>query len=147
MAKFVFRLQSVLNLKVSLENQQKNAFALAKRHLDEEQEKLERLYARKELYEEEGKRLRKDALNIRDICDNENALDRIKEFIEEQKKAVLKAEQALEEERQKLEEMMKDRKIYERLREKAFDEFLENEKHEENIITDERNSYVYGTQG
>ena len=36
--------------------------------------------------------------------------------------------------------------VMERLREKAFEQFLEDEKHEEGVINDEHNSYVYGTK-
>ena len=144
MAKFSFRLQSVLNLKDGLEKQQKNNFAVAKRRLDDEEEKLEGLYHRLADYEEEGRKLRKKTLMLQDILDNEVYIVRVKEFIEDQKVAVRMAEQRLEEEREKLVEIMKERKTYERLREKAFDEFLEEEKHSEAVQNDEHNSYVYG---
>ena len=41
---------------------------------------------------------------------------------------------------------MKEKKMYERLREKAYDTYLEEEKHDEGVINDEHNSYVYGTK-
>ena len=71
----------------------------------------------------------------------------MKDFIEDQKLEVKKAEDALEEERLKLVEMMQERKMYEKLRERAFERYLEEEKHEESVQNDERNSYVYGTSG
>ena len=37
--------------------------------------------------------------------------------------------------------------MYEKLRERAFERYLEEEKHEESVQNDERNSYVYGTSG
>lgn len=143
MAKFKFRLQSVLNLKLRLEEQQKNVFAATAKRLREEEEKLENLYKRLEDYEEEGRRQRESSLHIMDILENEEAIIRIKEYIEEQKAQVRLWEQRLEEERQKLVEMMQERKTYEKLREKAFDEYLAEEKHEEGVTNDEHNSYVY----
>ena len=144
MARFVFRLQSVLNLKSRLEEQQRNAFAAARRQVDEEEEKLYNLYSRLRFYEEAGRDMLKDALFIRDIIENERAISTVKDYIEDQKLAVKRAEERLEAERVKLVEAMKDRKTYERLREKAFDDYLEEEKREEGIINDEHNSYVYG---
>ena len=146
MARFQFRMQSVLNLKARLEEQQKNAFAAAKKRLDDEIDKLDALYERKKSYEDEGRRLREDALHIQDLIDNETAIVRMKEYIDAQKQVIAKAEQEVEEERRKMVEMMQERKTYERLREKAFEQFLEEEKHEEGVINDEHNSYVYGSK-
>ena len=85
-----------------------------------------------------------DSLHVREIIDNEHAISTVKDFIEEQKLEVKKAEELLEVERLKLVEAIKDRKTYERLREKAFDDFVEEEKRDEGIVNDEHNSYVYG---
>ena len=145
MAKFVFRLQSVLNLKSRLEEQQRNAFATARRHVDEEEEKLNNLYGRLSFYEDEGRRmLTEDSLHVRDIIDNEHAISIVKDYIEDQKAAVKRAEELLEIERLKLVDAMKERRTYERLREKAYDDYLEEEKRTEGVINDEHNSYVYG---
>ena len=146
MARFQFRMQSVLHLKIRLEEQQKNAFAAAKKRLDDEIEKLSALYKRKEFYEEEGRRMRDDALSVQDLIDNGTAIVRMKEYIDAQTEKVMLCEQELEAERIKMVEMMQERKTYERLREKAFEQFLEDEKHEEGVINDEHNSYVYGTK-
>lgn len=144
MAKFKFRLQSVLNIKIRLEDQQRNVFAQTSKRLQDEEEKLNDLFGRQEFYREEGRKLRNKSLNIQDIIENQTALERIKEYIEEQQANVKLWEMKLEEERVKLVEMMKERKTYEKLREKAFEEFLEEEKHSESVSNDERNSYVYG---
>lgn len=146
MAKFTYRLQSVLNIKIRLENQQRNVFAQAKKHLDDEEEKLNSLVSRKNEYEDEGRKLRSKSLHVDDILENQNAIIRMNEFIDEQTACVILAEKQLEDERVKLVEMMQERKMYERLREKAFEEFLENEKHDEGVINDEHNSYVYGAK-
>ena len=75
--------------------------------------------------------------------DNEESIVRIKEYIVDQQKAVKKAEEALEIERLKLVEAIKERKMYERLREKAFEEFKAEENHKESVENDEHNSFVY----
>ena len=143
MARFVFRLQSILNIKLRLEEQQKLDFAAARRRLDDEELKLAGLMDRLSFYEEEGRRLRDSNLVLQDILDNEESIVRIKEYIVDQRKAVKRAEDALEEERIKLVEAIKERKTYERLREKAFEEFMAEENHKEGVENDEHNSFVY----
>lgn len=146
MAKFTFRLESVLNLKRRLEEQQRNAFAEARRRLSDEEEKLNELYGRLSFYEEEGRGMRQKALNVRDIIDNETAISRMKDYIVEQKEVIKRYEALLEEERVKLVEAIKERKTFEKLRENAFEEYLIEEKREEALINDEHNSFVYGVR-
>ena len=81
MAKFIYRMQNILNLKTKLEEQQKMEFAAARKRLDEEEEKLNLLFRRKANYEEEGRWLREDSLNVQDILDNRNALIQMDDYI------------------------------------------------------------------
>ena len=143
MARFNFRLQSVLNLKIRLEDQQRNNFAAARKRLSDEEEKLEALKGRLAFYEEEGRQMREELLVLQDLLDNANSIVRIKEYIADQEINVRRAESALEEERLKLVEAIKERKMYERLREMAFDEFMAEENHKEGVENDEHNSFVY----
>ena len=144
MSKLVYRMQNILNLKYKLEDQAKMEFAAARRRLTEEEEKLELLYRRKDSYEEEGRRLREDALAVMDILENRNAILQMEDFIELQKLEVAKAEDALEIERQKLQEVMQERKVQEKLREKAFEAFVKEENAKESKEIDELVSYTYG---
>lgn len=144
MAKFIYRMQNILNLKLKLEEQQKMEFAAARKRLDEEEEKLEQLLNRKAGYEEEGRRLREDSLNVQDIRDNRNAILQMDEYIAYQRVQVSKAEAELEKERQKLQEAMQERKIQEKLRENAFEVFIKEENAREGKEVDELVSYTYG---
>ena len=144
MSKFVYRMQNILNLKYKLEDQAKMEFAAARRRLTEEEEKLELLYRRKDSYEEEGRRLREDALAVMDILENRNAILQMEDFIELQKLEVAKAEDALEIERQKLQEVMQERKVQEKLRDMAFEAFVKEENAKESKEIDELVSYTYG---
>ena len=112
--------------------------------MDEEEEKLELLFNRKAGYEEEGRRLREDSLNVQDIRDNRNAILQMDEYIAYQKVQVSKAEAELEKERQKLKEAMQERKIQEKLRENAFEAFMKEENAREGKEVDELVSYTYG---
>ncbi len=144
MSKFIYKMQSILNLKYKLEDQAKMEFAAARRRLDEEEERLERLKERKLSYEEEGRSLREDNLNVQDIMDNRHAILQMEEFIEYQKIRVKEAETELERERRKLQEVMQERQVQEKLREKAFETFVREENAQESKEVDELVSYTYG---
>lgn len=47
MAKFVYRMQNILNIKEKIENQEKIAYGLANARLAEEQEKLQAILIRR----------------------------------------------------------------------------------------------------
>lgn len=144
MAKFIYRMQSILNIKNQMETQAKMEFGQAQRRLIEEEQLLEQLFERKKYYLEEGRRLRMDSLNVQTLRDNEYAIARMEEYIEDQKDNVRKAQEAVEEARVKLEEIMKERKMQEKLREKAFDQFIHEENSKEGKEVDELTSYAYG---
>lgn len=144
MAKFIYRMQSILDIKEKMEEQAKNDFSRARLHLNEEEEKLKKLKDRKEAYEEQGRKLQEKGLNVRDILDNRNAIERMKEFISQQQKAVNTAQAQLEEAREKLQNAMQESKTQTRLKEKAFEQFLKEENAKESKEIDELVSYTYG---
>ncbi|MDO5020694.1 MAG: flagellar export protein FliJ [Lachnospiraceae bacterium] len=144
MAKFKYRMQSILEVKKKLEEQAKNEFAAARAALNEEEEKLEQLKKRKEAYEEEGRALREDTLNIMDIIENKEALLRMDEFIADQQLNVKRAEDRMEEARLALQTAMQESKTQDKLREKAFEQFMKDENARESKEIDELVSYTYG---
>ncbi len=144
MAKFIYRMQSVLNIKYQLENQAKMELGRAQAALLEEEEKLQNLADRKEAYLEEGRSLRRQTLRVREIKDNKNALAIMDELIEKQHECVTEAEKKVEAARQKLQEEMQERKMHERLKEKAFEQFMREENAAESKAVDELTSYTYG---
>lgn len=147
MAKFRYRMQSILNIKYQLETQAKMEVGRAQMRLNEEQEKLQTLIDRKEAYLEEGRRMREEALHVNDLRDNRNAVLIMDELIAVQKLEVRKAEEAVERARAKLTEIMQERKMHEKLKEKALIQFLEEEKAAEFKVVDELTSYTYGQRG
>lgn len=144
MARFRYSLQSILDIKIKMETQAKQDFSAAKSALDEEEEKLQALYERKAGYEEEAKKLLTGVLKVRDIEDNKNAILMMDQYIAVQQKQVEQAQKRLEAARERLTEVMKERKTHETLREKAFEEFLQEENRQESKAVDELTSYTYG---
>lgn len=147
MAKFVYRMQSVLNIKEKMEEQAKVAFGLANAKLRTEEERLQRLYQRRIQYLEEGAMLRQTMLDPLKLQENEAALNYIAAEIKDQKIRVRRAEEAVEKARQVLQEYMIERKTQEQLKEAAFEEFKAELAKEESKEVDELVSYVYGQKG
>lgn len=147
MARFRYRMQSILNIKYQLETQAKIEVGRAQMRLQEEEEKLQILFDRKEAYFEEGRRMREKSVNVTDLRDNRNALLVMDELITAQQFEVMRAAEAVELARAKLTEIMQDRKMHEKLKEKALLAFLEEEKKAEAKIVDELTSYTYGQRG
>lgn len=144
MARFRYRMQSVLNIKMKMETQAKQAFGMAKAKLDEEQEKLELIKQRKAAYEEEARQLLQNDLKVREILDAKSAILRMDEYLVEQQKQVALAEAEMEKARDNLKEVMIERKTQETLREKAFNEYMQEENRAESKQIDQLTSYTYG---
>ena len=145
MSRFRYRMQSILDLKYKTETQAKSEFGMANVELSRQEEALNSLILRRRFYFEEGKRLRESkSLTLTDIMQNDYFISCMDEAISEQKENVKKAEEAVEEKRVKLTVEMQERKIQEKLREKAFESYLADEKRAEALETDQRSSFIYG---
>lgn len=144
MAKFIYRMQSILNVKEKMEEQAKMEFAAARMKLDEEEERLQQLKDRRTGYLEEGAKMRRTVLEPLRLRENEDALRYIKTAITEQIRQVRKAEEVLEKARIKLQEYRIERKTHEQLKESAFEQFKIDLAKEESKEVDELVSYVYG---
>lgn len=144
MARFIFSLQNILNMKEKLEDQAKNDFAHANLRLQEAVAEREALEQR---LDAEKQKLQQDisaALDIGKIRQRENAVEILRMYVRQQTLVVLQREKEVEVAREQLNEAMKERKTFEKLREKAFDAFLEEEKQREQKEVDELVSYRYG---
>ncbi len=148
MAKFVYTMQNILNIKQKLENQAKIAYGQANAKLLEEQQKLQEILVRKARYEERARELVSGSIHIREIRENKQAIDAMKSAMRTQLLQVQSAERAVEDARRKLNDVMVERKTHEKLREKQFEQFREELAYEENKVVDGLVSYTYqkGTQ-
>lgn len=143
MAKFRYRMQNVLDLKMLLETQEKAAYAQAQLKVNEEQEKLQQLLLRRARYEQMLHDAQLGSLDLKEIQRLKNSIMAMKTMIRDQMFVLKKAQTNLEAERRKLDEIMKDRKTHEKLKEKAFETFKQELASEDNKITDELVSFTY----
>ncbi len=143
MAKFVYRMQNILKIKEKMESQEKIAFSIANGKLLEEEEKLKCLLTRKADYERQLKELGLGVLNIKEIQTCKRSIEAMKALIREQMLAVHTAQRNVELARKRLDEVMKERKTHENLKEKAFEAFKEEVAAEENKAIDGLVSFTY----
>jgi flagellar FliJ protein len=127
-----------------METQARQEFAAAKVALDQEEEVLEELRSRRDAYELEIQRQLAGKLNLREINSLREAVSVMEGFILTQMERVKIAAANLETARENLADVMKERKTYETLKEKAFEEFLVDENRQESKEVDELTSYTYG---
>lgn len=144
MARFRYRMQGILDIKLKMETQARQEFAQAKLLLDKEEEQLELLKERKRMYEEQAAGLLKGRLDVLEIVANNESILHAEEAIAEQEVQVQTARERMEEVREKLKNVMQERKVHETLKDKAFEEFLMEEKQQESKEIDELTSYIYG---
>lgn len=141
MAKFTYRMQNILDIKVKMENQAKIAYGIANSRLVEEQQKLQAILMRRAGYERKAKELVSGSLNVRDIRECRQAIDVMKSMQRTQLMNVHAAEKNLELARIELNRVMVERKTHEKLREKAFEEFKQELERAEGKEIDELVSY------
>ena len=144
MTRFSFRLESILQIKIKLEEQAKMEFAAAKMRLNEEEDKLQALKDRKEAYEQELKRLYMGNLDVRRINSTSAAIEVTETQINTQAFAVKKAEKKVAVASDKLSTVMQERKSMEKLKENKLAEYMREYNEEESKQTDELISYQYG---
>lgn len=144
MAKFKYKMQNILNIKLKLEEQVKMDFAAKMRTLNEEEEKLSVIQKRKHLFDLEGKKLRSENLNILKLKENNEAIKILIEEIEKQRGCVEKAKKNVELAREQLRVAMQERKTQEKLSENAFEVFKKEINAQESKEVDELTSYTYG---
>ena len=123
MAKFVYKMQSLLNIKEKLEEQEKTAYGMAKAALMEEESKLAQMVAKKNRYIEEKRAGMSDVLHVHELTQLEHAIKSMEYRIAEQVILVKRAEKNVAIAQTRLEHAMKERKIQEKLKEHALEQF------------------------
>ena len=143
MARFNYRMQSVLNIKEKIELQEKNLFAILNLKCQEEEEKLNGYKMRLLELEEMGRELLlASPLSITEIEENKKLVSFMNERIRAQSIQYKMAQKRLDDQNEKMIQAMQERKTHEILRQKAFDVFLAEEKKAESKQIDGSSSDV-----
>lgn len=143
MAKFIFNMQGLLNIKEKLEEQSKTEYGKALSKLEQEKNILLNLENKKQ----------ENILSFRESINKgvkPNYIDNINKYIslidkkiEEQIQNINKSKEIVEEKRLALLEAMKEKKVLEALKEKEKENYFREELRKEQKIIDEIVSYKY----
>ena len=144
MAKFRYRMQNILDVKLKLEEQAKADFAFAARRVAEEEEKLQNLQIQRAEYERALREAAIGRIDLNNISFYKSAINTMKTKIRTQMMQVHTAQRNLEARRKQLNDVMADRKMHENLKEKEFEMFKEELAKDESKAIDELVSFTYG---
>lgn len=145
MEKFNFKLERVLDYKKGVETNKKNEYGKAYRKLNDDEKLLQNYNGYKEnLAKERNKSLINTSIN--DLKMYNNFLTDINNRINMQKNEVHKSRKEMEVAKNELLEATKEKKMFEKLKEYKYDEYLYSLKKEEEKITDTIVSYRESTR-
>ncbi len=145
MAKFKYRMQNILDVKLKLESQAKIAYGIANQKYLAEQQVLQELLMRRAGYEMALKELMVGTIDVKKVSHARADVNTMKTLVRRQMIEVHKAELALNDARTKLNTLMTERKTHEKLKEKAFEAFKEELKAQESKEIDELVSFTYNS--
>lgn len=143
MVKFVYQMENILRIKYKMEEQAKIAYGNARVKLTLEEEKLNSHKQKMIKYQEKIVFYMHPSLKLFEIKNCEAAIETMKIIIKQQQVAVKKAEQQLEAARLRLNAAIMERKIHEKLKEKAYENFKIEYEAEERKEIDELVSFKY----
>lgn len=146
MAKFKYRMQNILDIKMKLESQAKIAYGVANQKYLEEQKKLQEIMLRRASYEKLLKESMIGMIDVRQVSHARADVNAMKTIMRRQMMEVHKAERVMEDARKTLNEVMMERKTHEKLKEKAFEQFKAELNAEESKEIDQLVSYTYNNR-
>lgn len=141
MGNYNFKLQNVLNFKVSMETELVSKYSDAKQILEKAENVLIDYNKLKEKIQNEKNNLSMSG-KIKDFKIYNQYMDQIKNQIKEQKKHINDAEINVESVKESLIEASKDKKMFQKLKDKDYNKYLEYEKKKEEILVDEIVTYI-----
>ncbi len=140
-------MESILSVKTKLEDQAKAEYGIETMKLREEEHKLTLLENRKSGFEQQLFEAVSDRLVILSIKRLEYSVENLKYNIKLQIIVIRKQEERVAQARAKLDNAMKERKIYEKLKEKAFEEFKAEVNAQEQKEIDQLVSFRFRSAG
>lgn len=145
MAGFNFKLERVLNYKETLENEKKSKFAQAKQKLAKEESLLDDYYKHKNLIVKEKNSV-SNKIKAGELVLYNSYIDTINKRIENQKIIVTRTKGELEKAKDEMINAVKEKKIFEKLKENKYEEYIYQLGKEEEKIIDSLVSYKTTTR-
>lgn len=145
MVDFNFRLEKVLNYKKTLEDYKKSQYGIAQKKLFDEEDKLAKFNKYKNIVKNE-KNQTVTKTNIGNLAMYNNYINDLSRKIKLQERIVNKTRKDAEEAKEEMITAVKEKKIFEKLKEQEYEEYLYQLKRDEEKQTDAIVSYKTSTQ-
>ena len=134
---YKFSLEPVLRHRKLLEEDLQKDFAVFKRHLLDERERLSNLEQVKNRFSGELQEKQVNSISVSDILLYTDFLQQVSKEIEKQSEKILEAEKSVDQKREELIGAMKNRKTIDRLREKGLEAHVQElSKKEQNLMNE-----------
>lgn len=143
MAKFAYQMQSILNVKSKLENQAKIAYSSAVFKLRSEEQKMQEIKSRKKYYEDKMRIEMNEKLDVTELNSCNQGIQLMQKAIEEEQIQINIAQKSVDKAQARLNKASMERKTHEKLRENAFEVFMQDLKTQESREIDEVVTYNY----
>ncbi len=134
---FKFKLQRILDLKIKQEDEKKNQIAVLINSIKDKEEELEKVLSEKKEKEVSLNMDSKKGISILEIRNINQYLLFLDKKINTINFEISSLESNLKQKRQEYLELQKDRKTFEKLKEKDYEKYLYNEKKEEEKMIDQ----------
>jgi len=144
--RFVFRFDTILNTKEKIENDRKNKFGISMKKLVTEQEHLQNLFRKKNSIINQFSEKTQKIVKVNELRNLSNNLSIMQKIIDKQLNAVEQSKFEAENTRKELLEASKQKKIFEKLKEKDYEEYKSSQLKKEYILADEIVSYKVATR-
>lgn len=143
MKKFVFKLQPLLSVKMQMEDNLKNELGKAIQELERNNELLKFIENKKEAYINKFNSKTRGKTLLKDLREYSTYILHLNSKLEQQKENVKSAQKNVDKIREELTEVMKERRVLEKLREKKYKQFLNEQLKEEQKLSDEIVNYKH----
>lgn len=137
MGKFVFRFDTILGVKEKIEDDKKNKLGISIQRLVAEQNKLDKLCYKKDDLVHNLEEKMQNTIKVKELRNLSYSLDMMQNIINKQEEVVEQSELETENKRRDLVEASKQKKIFEKLKEKDYGKHKYNQLRREYALTDE----------
>lgn len=144
---FKYQFETILNLKMRMEDMKKGELKLALDRLEKEKEKLIELNKDKEIQYEVVKEKQKNKFTAEDLKLFNNYIDALNKKINYQETMVAKEEKKVNKVREELIKASKEKRMFEKLKEKKLEEYMQEYYAGEQQVVDNIVSFKYNGNG
>ena len=144
---FKYQFETILNLKARMEDMKKGELKLAIDKLEKEKEKLDQLIKDKEMQYEIVKEKQKVKFTAEDLRTFNNYINALNKKIDYQTNIVEKEEKKVDKIREELIKASKEKRMFEKLKEKKLEEYMKEYYAGEQQVVDNLVSFKYNSNG